>query len=192
MLYAHARRRMAYLSISFVARRWRVSLLLLAGCPLALPPAVLYAFLVVGNIAVGAMLALLAYSVAFFGAFMPDRVIKHRMVRFLLRGPMTAILALIAFGVGLTVEPWLGLAQYTLSLVAFAVAVISAQLGVEMLKPVIDLALYRTGAVEVARVQELSQRLLTTADVRQFLENVLAAVCELMQSVAGFCCVRGG
>ncbi len=185
-----ARRRMAYLSISFVAPAMGVfPYLLLAGWPPALPAAVLYVFLLMGNIAVGTMLALLAYSVAFFGTLMPDRVIKHRMVRFLLRGPVTAFLALIAFGVGLTVEPWLGLAQYTLSLVALAVAVIGAQLGVELLKPIIDLALYRSGAAEVIRVQELSQRLLTTADLHQFLENVLAAICELMLSGGGFLAV---
>jgi hypothetical protein len=60
------------------------------------------------------------------------------------------------------------------------------QLGVELAKPVIDLLLYREGREEVARVQELSQRLLTTADLRQFLENVLAAVCEILHSNGGF------
>jgi hypothetical protein len=35
-------------------------------------------------------------------------------------------------------------------------------------------------------VQELSQRLLTTTDLRQFLENVLAAVCEILHSSGGF------
>jgi hypothetical protein len=185
-----ARRRMAYLSISFVAPAMGVfPYLLLSGWPSVLPAEVLYIFLIVGNVAVGAMLALLAYSVAFFGTLMPDRVIKHRMVRFLLRGPVTAILGLIAFGLGFTVEPWMGLAPYTLSLVAMAVAVIGAQLGVELLKPVIDLALYRSGAAEVIRVQELSQRLLTNADLRQFLENVLAAICELMLSGGGFVAV---
>jgi hypothetical protein len=146
----------------------------------------LHIFLILGNIAVGAMLALVAYSVAFINTLMPDRVIKHRMVRYLLRGPITAILALVAFGVGLTLEPVLGLGQYTLSLVALAIAIILSQLGIELAKPVIDLMLYRDGAAEVTRVQELSQRLLTTADVKQFLENVLAAVCELMRSSGGF------
>ncbi|MGC9467213.1 MAG: histidine kinase N-terminal 7TM domain-containing protein [Anaerolineae bacterium] len=182
-----ARRRMAYLSIGFVAPAMGVfPYLLLVGWPADLPNAVLHTFLIVGNFAVGAMLALVAYSVAFFGTLMPDRVIKHRMVRFLLRGPVTAIVGLVVFGIGLNLEPALGLAPFTLSLVALAVAIILAQLGIELLKPLIDLALYRSGAVEVSRVQELSQRLLTTADLQQFLENVLAAICELMRSSGGF------
>ncbi len=182
-----ARRRMAYLSIGFVAPAMGVfPYLLLTGWPAGLPDAMLHMLLITGNVAVGAMLALVAYSVAFSGTLMPDRVIKHRMVRFLMRGPLAAILALIAFGVGRTIEPILGLADYTLALVALSVAIILTQLGVELLKPVIDLLLYRGGAFEVTRVQELSQRLLTTADVQQFLENVLAAVCELMRSSGGF------
>lgn len=182
-----ARRRMAYLSIGFVAPAMGVfPYLLLAGWPAGVSSGILHTFLILGNIAVGAMLALVAYSVAFINTLMPDRVIKHRMVRYLLRGPVTAILALVAFGVGLTLEPLLGLGQYTLSLVALAIAIILSQLGIELAKPVIDLMLYRDGAAEVTQVQELSQRLLTTADVKQFLENVLAAVCELMRSSGGF------
>ncbi len=186
--YTHtARRRMAYLSIGFVAPAMGVfPYLLLAGWPEGLSSGILQVVLIAGNLAVAAMLALVAYSVAFFGTLMPDRVIKHRMVRFLLRGPLAAIVALIAFGIGLTLEPLMGLGQYTLSLVALAVAVILMQLAVELLKPVIDLMLYREGAREVTQAQELSQRLLTTADLKQFLENVLAAVCELMHSQGGF------
>ena len=182
-----ARRRMAYLSLSFVAPALGVfPYLLLTGWPSALPGTLLWVLLIFGNVAVAVMLALMAYSVAFFGALAPERVIKHRLVRFLLRGPFSALLGLVAFGVGLTVEPLLGLGPYTLSLVACATAVILTQLGVELAKPLIDLALYREGAAEVAQVQELGQRLLTTADLRQFLENVLAAICEALHSSVGF------
>jgi hypothetical protein len=189
LCYTHtARRRMAYLSIGFIAPAMGVfPYLLLAGWPAeVIPGGFLLILVVIGNVAVATMLALMAYSVAFFGTLTADRVIKHRMVRFLLRGPLTAILALIAFGLGLMVEPALGLGEYSFSLVAMAGAVILTQLGVELSKPLIDLMLYRESALEVARVQELSQRLLTTADLKQFLENVLAATCELLRSGGGF------
>jgi len=182
-----ARRRMAYLSISFIAPALGVfPYLLVSGWPSQLPDIVLPILLVLSNVAVAGMLILMAYSVAFFDALTPHRVIKHRMVRFLLRGPMTAILALIIFGFGLTLEPLLGLGQFTLSLVILAAAIILTQLGVELAKPLIDLALYRDGAAEVTQIQELSQRLLTTTDLKQFLENVLAAMCEQLRSNGGF------
>ena len=182
-----ARRRMAYLSIGFIAPALGVfPYLLVSGWPSQLPDVVLPILLVLSNVAVAGMLILMAYSVAFFDALTPHRVIKYRMVRFLLRGPMTAILALIVFGFGLTIEPVLGLGQFTLSLVVLAAAIILMQLVVELSKPLIDLALYREGAAEVTQVQELSQRLLTTADLKQFLENVLAAMCEQLRSSGGF------
>lgn len=192
--YTHAaRRRMAYLSISFFAPAMGVfPYLLLIGWPAVLPTTLLWVLLIIGNVAIAAMLVLMAYSVAFIGALTPDRVIKYRMVRFLLRGPLTAIVALVVFGIGVTLEPALGLGRYSLSLVAMAGTVIAMQLGIELAKPLIDLALYREGRSEVVRVQELSQRLLTTADLQQFLENVLAAMCELLRSKGGFLAILDG
>ncbi len=186
--YTHAaRRRMTYLSIGFLAPALGVfPYLLIMGWPSALPGGVLWILLLLGNVAVGVMLAMVAYAVAFIGALTPDRVVKHRLVRFLLRGPVAALLAMIAFGFGRTVERTLGFGQYTLALLAVAAAIILVQLGVELAKPLLDLVLYREGRAEIARVQELSQNLLTTADLRQFLENILAALCELLQSDVGF------
>ncbi|MBN2006386.1 MAG: hypothetical protein JXA21_23745 [Anaerolineae bacterium] len=182
-----ARRRMGYLLVGFVAPAVGVfPYLLLSGWPHSLPNVVLWVLLIVSNVAVAAMLAMIAYSVAFIGTFTPDRVIKHRLVRFLLRGPLAAILALSLFGLGLTLEPTLRLGRFSLSLISMAVAIILTQLGVELAKPVIDLLLYREARAEVAQVQELSQRLLTTADLRQFTENVRAAMCELLHSPGGF------
>ncbi|MBN1259561.1 MAG: hypothetical protein JXB35_02670 [Anaerolineae bacterium] len=185
-----ARRRMTYLSIGFLAPALGVfPYLLIIGWPSRLPDTLLWILLIIGNLAIAGMMFLMAYSIAFIGALTPDRVVKHRLVRFLLRGPIAALLALVAFGVGLTIERSLYLGRYTLSLVAVAVTVILSQLVVELGKPLLDLMLYREGREEVERVQELSQRLLTTADLRQFLENILAAICELLQSVGGFIAV---
>ncbi len=182
-----ARRRMAYLSASFIAPALGVfPYLLLIGWPHTLPKASLWLLLILGNVAVATMLVVMAYSIAFIGALTPDRVIKHRLVRFLLRGPATALLATIAYGLGATLESHMGLNSYTFSMVILAITIILAQLGIELAKPLIDLALYREGRDEVERVQALSQRMLTYADLQQFLENILAAICELLHSEGGF------
>ena len=39
---------------------------------------------------------------------------------------------------------------------------------------------------DVRRIQELSERLLTTRELRQFLESVLAATCELLRTPTAF------
>ena len=81
-----ARRRMAYLLISFVAPAMGVfPYLLLIGWPTRFSETLFWSLLIVGNVGVATMLALMAYSVAFIGALTPDRVIKYRLVRFLLR-----------------------------------------------------------------------------------------------------------
>ena len=45
---------------------------------------------------------------------------------------------------------------------------------------------YREDRTEIAWLRELDRRLLATTDVRQFLENTVAALCELLQAPAGF------
>ncbi|MBN1486717.1 MAG: hypothetical protein JW981_03685 [Anaerolineae bacterium] len=182
-----ARRRMIYLSIGFIAPAMGVfPYLLVIGWPRGTAGSVLWIVLILANIAIAGMLVMVSYSVAFIGVLTPERIVKHRLVRFLLRGPIAAILALVAFNTGLSVEQALGLGNYTFSLVAMALVMILVQFGVEAFKPLLDLALYRESHAEVAQVQELSQRLLTTSDLNQFLENILAATCELLRSPGGF------
>ena len=43
------------------------------------------------NMAVGMMLVVMAYSVAYYGVLTPDRVVKHDLIHYLLRGPMVGI-----------------------------------------------------------------------------------------------------
>ncbi len=185
-----ARRRMAYLSIGFLAPAMGVFPYLLIIGWRAVPHAwLLWGMLVVGNLAVGTMIAMVAYGVAFIGALTPDRVVKHRLVRFLLRGPTAALLALVAFHLGHYLERRWGLGEETLALVLMAITFIGAQLAIELGKPLLDLALYRQGRREVERIQTIGERMLTAADLRQFLENVLAAFCEVLRGEAGFIAV---
>src|SRR5690606_24494637 len=49
----------------------------------------------ISNVVVIFMLLFLAYPLSFFGSAVPDRVVKTELLRFILRGPATAVLALI-------------------------------------------------------------------------------------------------
>jgi hypothetical protein len=53
----------------------------------------------------------------------------------------------------------------------------------------IDRALYRQDQPEIEWIQDLSNRLLTTTDLRQFLENVLTALCDLLRVGSAFVAV---
>jgi hypothetical protein len=189
-LTSTSRRRMAYLTATFAAPAAGVfPYLLLTGWPASTPGTALWLLLVLGNVGVGLMLVLLAYSVAFFGALTPDRVVKHRLMRFLLRGPLIATLVVVVVIAASQVEGWLGLPGRRLMLFGAVGVILLLQLGVELAKPLIDRALYRQDQPEIEWIQELSNRLLTTTDLRQFLENVLTALCDLLRVETAFVAV---
>jgi len=192
-LTSTSRRRMAYLMATFAAPAAGVfPYLLLTGWPASVPGTALWLLLVLGNVAVGLMLVLLAYSVAFFGALTPDRVVKHRLVRFLLRGPFVATLVVVLITAASQAEGWLGLPSRRLMLFGVVGVILLLQLGVELAKPLIDRALYRQDQPEIEWIQQLSSRLLTTTDLRQFLENVLTALCDLLRVETAFVAVVDG
>jgi len=181
---------MGYLAVTFAAPAAGVfPYLLLTGWPASAPGTALWLLLVLGNIGIGLMLVLLAYSVAFFGALTPDRVVKHRLVHFLLRGPMLAILIVIMIVAASRAEGWLGLPSRRAMLFGVVGVTLLFQLGIELAKPLIDRALYRQDQPEIEWIQELSNRLLTTTDLRQFLENVLTALCDLLRVETTFVAV---
>ncbi|HIQ02122.1 MAG TPA: hypothetical protein EYH30_08345 [Anaerolineales bacterium] len=192
-LTSTSRRRMTYLALSFAAPAAGVfPYLLITGWPRQLPGAVLWFLLIVGNLAVGVMLLVMAYTVAFFGALTPDRVVKHRFVRFLLRGPIQATVVVMVVIAASRADGFLGLPALRLSLFGVVAAILLIQLGVELAKPVIDRLLYRRDRKEIEWLQSLGNRLLTTTDLHQFLENVLTAMCDLLRTSAAFVAVTDG
>jgi len=192
-LTSTSRRRMTYLIATFAAPAAGVfPYLLLTGWPPSAHGAALWLLLVLVNVSVGLMLVFLAYSVAFFGALTPDRVVKHRLVRFLLRGPFVATLVVVVIIAASQAEGWLGLPSSRLMLFGAVGVILLLQLGIELAKPLLDRALYRQDQPEIEWIQELSNRLLTTTDLRQFLENVLTALCDLLRVETAFVAVIDG
>ena len=189
-LTSTSRRRMTYLTATFAAPAAGVfPYLLIAGWSPTIHGLTFWVILVLGNVAVGLMLVLLAYSVAFFDALIPDRAIKHRLVRFLLRGPLVATLAIVIIVAASKAEGWLGLPSRRVMIFGVVGVILLLQLGIELAKPLIDRALYRQDQPEIEWIQQLSNRLLTTTDLHQFLENVLTALCDLLRVESAFVAV---
>ena len=189
-LTSTSRRRMSYLAATFAAPAAGVfPYLLLAGWPSSTLAVGLWMMLVLGNIGVGLMLIVLSYSVVSFGALTPDRVVKHRLIHFLLRGPLVATLVVVVIIVTAQAEGWLGLPERRVMLFGVVGVILLLQLGIEIAKPLIDRALYQQDQPEIEWIQQLSSRLLTTTDLHQFLENVLAALCDLLRVETAFVAV---
>lgn len=192
-LTSTSRRRMTYLAVASLAPAVGVfPYLVLTGWPQRLPGALLWVLLVLGNVVVGFMLLLMAYTVAFFGALTPDRVVKHRFIRYLLRGPFQATVVVAVIVAAYRSDGLLGLSPFRLALFGVVMAILVVQLAVEWSKPLIDRLLYRRDEAEIAWLQSLGNRLLTTTDLRQFLENVLTALCDLLRMPGAFIAVVEG
>jgi hypothetical protein len=188
-----SRRRMSYLGMAFAAPALGVfPYLILTSVPSVLPTNEFKLVLLLGNVAVLLMIILMAYSVAYFGALTPDRVIRHNLVHYLLRGPVVGAGVLFTMLAVPKVQQILGMPRDTLLIFAVVGVVVLLQLAVNLAKPFIDRAIYRQDREEMAWIQTLDRRLLTTADLKAFLENSLAALCELLQVRTGFVAVLAG
>ncbi|MGC8827931.1 MAG: histidine kinase N-terminal 7TM domain-containing protein, partial [Anaerolineae bacterium] len=126
------------------------------------------------------------YSVAYYGVLSPDRVVKHSMIHFLLRGPFVGICVIILMLVVPRVESILGLPRDTMLIFSAMLLIVLLELAIELAEPFIDRLIYRQDLAELEWLQELDKRLLTTTDLKQFLENLLTALCELLRVRTGF------
>ncbi len=176
------RRRMTYLTLAFVGPAVGVfpylatttmSGRILAGVVLTLS--------LIGNMAVAVTLVVMAYTIAYYGALTPDRVIRHRLIHYLLRGPLVAASVVVLILSVPKIEQILGLPRDTVVLFTVVLAIVLLELGVNLAKPYIDRIIYWQDQAEVAWIQELDERLLTTTDLQQFLSNVLVAICETLR-----------
>jgi hypothetical protein len=186
-----SRRRMTYLTVSFAAPGLGVFPYLLTLSAADAPPVpVLLLLSLVANFAVGTMLVVMAYAVTYLGVLSPERVIKHDLAHYLLRGPVVGTVVIVVMLVIPRVELILGLPRDTALIFAVVGVIVLGQLAVNLAKPWIDRLLYPEDREEIAWIQTLDRRLLTSGEVRQFLANILISLCDLMRVPNGFVMVQ--
>ncbi|MBC7254652.1 MAG: hypothetical protein H5T66_00915 [Chloroflexi bacterium] len=186
-LTSASRRRLSYLMLAVIAPTLGVfPYLLIPTAARYLGAPIIKVFTLAGNLGIALMTIVIAYVVAYQGVILPDRVVKHRLIHFLLRGPLVAILVIVLMLTIPRVESILGLPRDTVLIVSVAGSVVLLQVLVNAAKPAIDRIIYRRDRHEITWIQDLEQRLLTTTDVMQLLENTVVALCDLMRSPAGF------
>ncbi|MFN2200238.1 MAG: histidine kinase N-terminal 7TM domain-containing protein [Caldilineaceae bacterium] len=144
------------------------------------------------NTMVAVMLPIMSYSVAYFGVLTPDRVVRYRMLRFFIRGPVVAILVILAILTIPKVETLLGLPRDVVLFSVIVIIIVSSQLALSVTKSLVDRLVYREDREEIAWLRELDRRLLTTTDLRQYLDNNLVALCEFLRVSSGFVAAVSG
>ena len=186
-LTSTSRRRMTYLAVAIIAPAFGAfPYLLVPAMSQHLSSNVVFALSLIGNAAVAFLTVVSAYTVAYQGVFVPDRVIKHNLIHYLLRGPVLGSGVLFLMLVIPKVEAILGLPRDTVLIFAVIFGIVLLEIAIDLAKPYIDRLIYRQDRAEVAWIEQLDTRLLTSTDLQQLLENVLIALCDLLRSHSGF------
>jgi hypothetical protein len=187
---ATSRRRMIYLMVGSLAPGMAAfPYLLLLGQVSELHPLLVRLVLIQSNLLVAGLLVVLAYATAYFGVTYSDRAVKGRLFQWLLRGPLVAAVSLAVLVVASYGFDRIGLPDSRLILVAVVLVIILLQFVITVGRRPLERILFlenQSDREEIRRLQWLEERLLTGSDLRQFLEALLAALCDLTRSPAAF------
>ena len=195
MLTRSGRRRMFYLMAGATAPALGSYPYLMFGSSIAAHfPHLFWGVALIINILVAGLVIVMAYAVAFFGVSWPDRVVKSRLFKWIMRGPVTASAALGLMTIVRRAGQLFGGISYN----AFVPLVVVAT--VLLLEHLITLAapfwerwlFYGRDRSELRFLQNVEERLLTGSDLNQFLEAVLAAVRDHLQAPSAFVAALDG
>jgi hypothetical protein len=142
----------------------------------------------VSNLVIVLMLMFLSYPLSFFGSRQPDRLVKTDLLHFMLRGPITALLALVVIIFTRPASNVIGLPGEAFMPFAVVAAILIWQWGIALSLPIIEKRLIYAAEddSQLGRLQDLSERLLTRNDLQQVLEAILAAMCDFLQVKSAF------
>jgi hypothetical protein len=188
------RRRMIYLLAGATAPALGSFPYLLYGSNLAGHyPFLFWGMATVSNLFVTGLIILMAYAVAFFGVSWPDRVVKSRLFKWIMRGPVVASSALGVMTIVRRSGELFG-TIYSAAVPAVMVAtVLLLEHTITLVSPLWErFIFFGRDRTDLALLQNLEERLITQNDLRQFLEAVLAAVRDHLQSPAAFVAALDG
>lgn len=181
------RQRMTITLIAFLAAPLAVFPYLVVGSGTGLTESVLFWLVAIsGNLVVGVMFALLTAHLIYFGSSSPDRVVRVRLFKFMARVPLAGTIVLLVYILISRGSPILGLPTETALGFALVVTVMLVEWAIHAYKKPLERFFQLNNDPDLRRIQILSERLLTTADLRQFLESVLAATCEALRIPTAF------
>jgi hypothetical protein len=195
MLTRSGRRRMLYLMAGATAPALGSYPYMLYGYSLAAKYPLLFWSVATGiNILVGGLVVVMAYAVAFFGVSWPDRLVKSRLFKWIMRGPVTASVALgFMTVVRRTGGAFFGSEYSAFVPLAVVVSILSLEHLITLVAPLWERWLFfGRDRAELQLLQNIEERLLTRGDMQQFLETVLAAVRDHMQSPSTFVAALDG
>ncbi len=143
---------------------------------------------VLSNLLVGILLVVMAYSVAFFGVSWPDRVVKTRLYKWIMRGPFTASVTLAITTLTRRAGEAFGSSSYTAMVpIVMVGSILLCEYLITLLSPRAERRLfYGRDTSELDMLHSLENQLITSGDLQQFIEMLLAAVSDRLQSAGAY------
>jgi hypothetical protein len=179
---------MRYLITSALAPALGSFPFLLYGSALTvLHPIIFEIIVMLGNLGVGTLVVIMAYAVAFFGVPWPDRVVKSRLLKWLMRGPATASLTLALTTVVRRSGALFGVPYSGLVPIVMVSTILLCEYMITLFAPLGERWLfYGKDRQDLIALRRLEDRLLTRNDLSQFLEMIIAAVCDRLQAPGAY------
>jgi hypothetical protein len=181
------KQRMTITLLAFLAAPLAVFPYMVAGSGTELSDSVLFWLVaIIGNLIVGVMFALLTAHLVYFGSSSPDRVVRVRLFKFMARVPLAGTIVLLVYILVSRGSHILGLPTETALGFALVATVMLVEWVIHAYKRPLERLFQLNNDPDLRRIQILSERVLTTADLHQFLESVLSAACEALRTPTAF------
>jgi len=141
----------------------------------------------IGSLLIGGLIVVMAYSVAFFGVAWPDRVVKTRLVKWIMRGPVVASMTLGLTTIVRRFGEVFGASYSALVPISMVLSIVVCEYIITLFGPLWErLPFTSRDQQEVNLLHHLEDRLLTQNDLRQYMEMILAAVCDRLQAPGAY------
>ena len=139
------------------------------------------------SLMVGGLIVVMAYAVAFFGVSWPDRVIKSRLFKWIMRGPVTASITLGIMTIVRRVGELFGIPYSSAVPASMVFVVLLMEHTITLVAPLWERWIFfGNDRTDLLLLQKLGDRLITKGDLRQFLEAIIAAIRDHLQSESVF------
>jgi hypothetical protein len=183
-----SRRRMGYLVVGALAPAIGSFPFLLYGSGLANRlDGMFWIVATISNLIFYFLIIMMAYSVAFFGVAWSDRVVKTRLLKWIMRGPVTASITL---GLTTLVRRTGAVFGYDFEVfipIVMVATIVIFQHLITLLSPLGEKwFFYGNDQKDIEILQTLENRLLTRNDLLEFLEMILSALMDRLQSSGSF------
>lgn len=181
-----ARRRMTYLGLSVLAPALGVFPYLVIASATSPPTWLVLLMAIVTDLGVALLILVLAYSVAYQGALLPDRVVKQDFIRWVLVGPLVGVMIIVCFQVLPLFENVLGLPRDTILIFGIMIFTVLVPNLIDYIRPRLENLLLWQDRDQLQLLRRFDRKAFTRTDLRRLLENTLVTICGAMRAERGF------